>query len=464
MRARTFVFCVFLSLMPITAPASAATFAGGTGEPNDPYQIATAEQLLLLNTDPRLFAKSFILTADIDLDPRLADHTIFSGAVVQWSGRFAYRLGAHTAVIEGYPLGFDGRFDGNDHSIRHCRIYAEADANAGFFLSIGSKGTVCNLRLEDAFVGGAGTDAPSSSTGGSVYRGALAATNAGTIDNCSATGTVIAGASESYAGGLAGRNTGTLNHCSADCEVTAYRAGGLIGINEVSAQVVSCTANGFICGTGAGGLVGSNLGNLQCCKSEGCVLGGAVGGLVCTNGGTVRESHAAATLEALSSDRAYSGGLVCANYETVFQKTWWQHFYGTVVDCYSTSTFTIRRTGSSTLPRALGDGLVAINGLTDPGAVLTSYSLMPSLTKDRSLSSGGGPRSTATVHYVYYLDPKKPEGQTYDPNTYGYGVPLSADEMKAQASFIGWDFDTVWALGAGQESPHLKWEELADDK
>ena len=48
-----------------------AKYSGGTGEPNDPYQIATAEDLMLLGDSPEDYDKHFILTADIDLDPNL---------------------------------------------------------------------------------------------------------------------------------------------------------------------------------------------------------------------------------------------------------------------------------------------------------------------------------------------------------------------------------------------------------
>ncbi|HOV77792.1 MAG TPA: hypothetical protein PLS24_07170, partial [Sedimentisphaerales bacterium] len=41
----------------------AVKFAGGTGEPNDPYQIATAEQLIAIGSDPNLARSHFVLTA-----------------------------------------------------------------------------------------------------------------------------------------------------------------------------------------------------------------------------------------------------------------------------------------------------------------------------------------------------------------------------------------------------------------
>jgi gas vesicle protein len=64
--------CVCLMLvLALARSAVAEGFAGGTGEPNDPYQIATAEQLLSVGSDPNLLNKYFVLVADIDLTPNL---------------------------------------------------------------------------------------------------------------------------------------------------------------------------------------------------------------------------------------------------------------------------------------------------------------------------------------------------------------------------------------------------------
>ena len=60
----------------------AADFAGGTGEPNDPYQIATAEQLISIGSDPNLLDKHFVLINDIDLDPNLPGGQVFPRAVI----------------------------------------------------------------------------------------------------------------------------------------------------------------------------------------------------------------------------------------------------------------------------------------------------------------------------------------------------------------------------------------------
>nr|MBP7052946.1 hypothetical protein [Phycisphaerae bacterium] len=52
-------------------------YAGGVGEPNDPYQIATAADLIALGETPADYDKHFVLTADIDLDPNLPGGKIF---------------------------------------------------------------------------------------------------------------------------------------------------------------------------------------------------------------------------------------------------------------------------------------------------------------------------------------------------------------------------------------------------
>lgn len=57
-------------------------YAGGTGESNNPYQIATAEDLILLGDSPEDYDKHFILIDDIDLDPNLPGRKVFNEAVI----------------------------------------------------------------------------------------------------------------------------------------------------------------------------------------------------------------------------------------------------------------------------------------------------------------------------------------------------------------------------------------------
>ena len=56
------VICTFLLICP-----ALWAYSGGTGEPNDPYQIATVQDLIELGQEPNDYNDCFILTADIDL-------------------------------------------------------------------------------------------------------------------------------------------------------------------------------------------------------------------------------------------------------------------------------------------------------------------------------------------------------------------------------------------------------------
>ena len=63
--------CTPISLVTLTAylfvlPAQ-AQYGGGTGEPNDPYLIYTAEHLNAIGAEPNDWDKHFKLMADINL-------------------------------------------------------------------------------------------------------------------------------------------------------------------------------------------------------------------------------------------------------------------------------------------------------------------------------------------------------------------------------------------------------------
>ena len=97
----------------ISTPAQ-ANYAGGTGEPNNPYQIATAEDLILLGESPEDYDKHFVLTADIDLDPNLPGSRIFDTAVI------APDMDLDDALSFFHGTTFTGVFDGNGYIIRAC--------------------------------------------------------------------------------------------------------------------------------------------------------------------------------------------------------------------------------------------------------------------------------------------------------------------------------------------------------
>ena len=83
------VACTILSM---GRPAiRAAEFAGGKGEPNDPYLIATAEQLIAIGSDSSLLSKHFLMVHDVDLDPNLSAAYAFDQAVIGGGFRVTVR-------------------------------------------------------------------------------------------------------------------------------------------------------------------------------------------------------------------------------------------------------------------------------------------------------------------------------------------------------------------------------------
>ncbi len=126
-------------------PRADAEFAGGKGQPNDPYQIATAKQLISIGSDPNLLNKHFVLVADIDLDPNLPGGRVFATAVI--------------AAPAGDPknakrLFFAGVFDGKNHTVKHLTIHADGTEAHGLFGEIGEGGRVCMLLLDGVYIKG----------------------------------------------------------------------------------------------------------------------------------------------------------------------------------------------------------------------------------------------------------------------------------------------------------------------
>ena len=365
--------------LAVCADAEPVPFAGGTGEPNDPYQIATAEQLIAIGSDPNLFDKHFVLTADIDLDPNLPSRKTLREAVMEWPATEPKGFG--TAL-------FHGSFDGAGHVIRNCVLLSTSDTHrAGFFAVIAPRGVVCNLHIENMMI----TD-PGYTTSRLSSSGLLAAINQGTVVGCSATGTL----SIHGGGGLIGQNTGLVVGCRARCHIIGGFIGGLIGTNGSTGRVMLCEFDGVLYGDPrAGGLASLNDGTIQYCKAGGSVsaLAGA-GGLASSNAALIRECCVTATVE--------SGGGV--TYEN----------RGTMANCYVTGV-------------VLGDHIDGL-AVTNSGQILSSYSTTASWTEYWS-----------HVRYVYYLDPNKVQDRAESLYS-GYGMALSQAQMTQKSSFVGFDF------------------------
>jgi len=248
---------ILLTLMTclLGLPAN-AKYSGGTGEPNDAYEIATAADLIALGETPDDYDKHFLLVADIDLDPNLPGRKVFDRAVI------APDINDTAYGFQGTP--FKGVFDGNGHTISHFKVTGKHFL--GLFGQLGSWDApaceVRNLGVADVNITGSGDW-----VGGLVgTNGGLGSYRRGRITNCYSTG-AVSGSRD--VGGLVGWNNGTIKDSYAAGSVAGLsRVGGLAGTNGATGWKVfttgvisNCYSVSSVTGTAdVGGLLGTDEG------------------------------------------------------------------------------------------------------------------------------------------------------------------------------------------------------------
>ncbi len=272
------------------------TFSGGTGEPNDPYLVATADELSSIGQKPRLMVAHFKLVNDIDLSG-----VNFSLIASQW-----------------YP--FRGVFDGNGHTISNFSYAFGGTSYVGLFRYV-SGGQIRDLGL----IG------PNVRVNKGDYHGCMVGyLDAGSIINCYVETGNVSG--NNYTGGLVGNNTGVIAHCRATGSVTGYGdyAGGIAGGNKLT--VKDCYADCDVDGRDdVGGLVGRNSGIVETSCSRSSVKGrNAIGGLVgrCAPG-EILDCYA----QGDTMGQWYIGGLVGSNGAGTHNR-----ILGAIHKCYSVTT------------------------------------------------------------------------------------------------------------------------------
>jgi hypothetical protein len=275
-----------------------AKYGGGSGTAEDPYQIATAEDLMLLGESPEDYDKHFILTDDIDLDPNLPDGKVFDKAIIApMFPTIAY------PYWQGTP--FTGVFDGKGHTISNLTI--TGSSYLGLFGQLGKRKTVAEVRNVSV------VDANITGSGGCV--GGLVGMNYGTLTHCHSIGTV---SGDSSVGGLVGLNElGSIATSYSTGAVSGNEnVGGLVGYFYYG-DVTNCYSTGMVSGTERiGGLVGWNIGDVGDSYSTGAVRGASfVGGLVGCNYGEERRSPQPRIQARIFN--SYSSGMVIGTGEYV---------------------------------------------------------------------------------------------------------------------------------------------------
>ncbi len=220
---------------PITSPS----YGGGSGEPNDPYLIYTAEHLNTIGLIPCALDKHFMLISDIDM----------SGYT-----------GSSFNIIGTWENPFKGIFDGNGHTISNFTYISTSTGTdyIGLFGYVG--GWEERVEIKNLGLIGPNIDAGTSGAVGSL----VSVLSNGTITNCYVEGGSVSGGHD--VGGLVGSNGGTITNCYSNVGVSGnYYVGGLVGMNGgwVSGTITNCYSTGTVSGTtNVGGLVGNNVGNV----------------------------------------------------------------------------------------------------------------------------------------------------------------------------------------------------------
>lgn len=176
---------------------------------------------------------------------------------------------------------FAGTFDGCGHTISGLNVQGR-----GLFAAI-NQAAIRNLNVSGT------VNSTVSYVGGIVGK-----VQAGTIENCSFSGSVSSSKSKAYVGGIAGglySANVTISGCANTADVTGGYAGGILGYWRTAATIQNCYNTGSITGSDkAAGIVAHlNKGTIENCYSIGAVGGAAAqkGGIFGFSGAAVKNCY-----------------------------------------------------------------------------------------------------------------------------------------------------------------------------
>ena len=221
--------------------------SGGTGTYDDPYIVASAEELteiatrvnsgteasgdIFPNGNPGYADQYFLLDKDLDL----SDYT-------PWM----------PISIPGEKI-FFGHFDGGGHTITNLTTdYSTNNSNQGLFSVIGANASISNLSIKDSQING------------EIYTGAIvgAAGEGSEIYNCHNYSDV--NTTFYYTGGIAGASWGVIDNCTNSGNIYSDMdfVGGIVG--DFYGVLTNCVNTGNISGTtSVGGTIGYSANGLR---------------------------------------------------------------------------------------------------------------------------------------------------------------------------------------------------------
>lgn len=319
--------CLIALCLLILLPLGADIFQGGSGTANDPWLVATAEQLNLVRNYLNNFNHYFKQIADIDL------------------GVDPYNLGQGWVPIGSYQNNsFRGSYDGDGFSISGLYINSSTFPHQGLFgYAYGARLSnvhVVNANVTGSYAVGAllglgkestvisGCSSSGSVTGAQYSVGGLVGTLEWWSSMSASHSSVSVTGMQSTVGGLLGNSyyvsliSGCYSTGPVNCPDTnsSGSAGGMIGSSGYStirdswsSSVITALSNSSVGGF-IGSVTGSNL--IEDCYASGNVTArNQCGGFVGYNyqGSTIHLCYAIGNVTAVEMYEGYCGGFVGTN-------------------------------------------------------------------------------------------------------------------------------------------------------
>lgn len=226
------LFCVTLALvMLLTATAFAESgFAGGNGTKEEPWQIASAEQLQRVREN---LAGHYVLVADIDLS-----------GYENWEPIGAFQSlsdAPEDAEVPNPEYAFTGTFDGAGHTISNLTVSSALPMGAGLF------GCASGTENEEAYIGNFTLENVHVS-GFYLVGGAVGLQ----FMNCKVSDITLKGenrlSGSQGIGGVVGTAFDLISNCTATADITVVGDGGacagLIAGGTTMSSIVNCEAVG----------------------------------------------------------------------------------------------------------------------------------------------------------------------------------------------------------------------------
>jgi hypothetical protein len=264
------VFIFFLNHLLFTD----GTLPEGTGTEEDPYLIATLDNLLYLSTNEYLWSEGYHFSQTDDIDAsdtqnwNVGDHDNDTETPDE-------AMGFSPIGIELTEQGaFTGSYNGQGHFIDSIYINDQYYGYCVGFFSLCRYAEISNLGLTNVNI-----------TGEHQTGGLVATTVFSEIQNCYVTGNVEG---NMLIGGIVGYNASSIiTECYSICNIVGRDAGGLVGNNSTDSMINNCYSEGSVTGHDViGGLAGRTYQSTITNSYSTCNVTGSyrIGGFVGENG------------------------------------------------------------------------------------------------------------------------------------------------------------------------------------